>query len=118
MNDDHLSAPWQVVGQMINIELADALSRKAWSEATEMTTPEAVQAIRSHNWTVVGDELGGMEAANAIRNAMKVGTEDDVLDAAMSDDREAKLNKIGVAQNRARIQADYDSLGRDARIGM
>ena len=118
MNDDHLSAPWQKVGQMLYIELADALSRRAWSEARDMTTPEAVEAIRRHDWTVVGDELQGMENAHAIRDAMKVGTEDDVLDASMSDDREARLSRIGVEQNKARIQADYDAIDRGARVGM
>ena len=83
-----------------------------------MTTPEAIQAVRSHDWTKVGDELQGLENAYAIRDALKVGTEDDVLDAAMSDDREARLAKISAEQNKARIQADYDAIDRGARVGI
>ena len=106
--------PWRRVGQMYYIELADALSRRAWKEVEGMTTPEFVEAVRSENWRTVGDEYGDLEGAHANRDAMKVGTEDDVLDASMSGDK-GRLAKIGHAQNAARIQSMYDN--QDGKVG-
>ncbi len=118
MNDDHLSGLWQKVGQHYHVELADALRRRAWSEVTDMRGAEFTEAVRRQAWATVGDEYG-MEGAHAIRDAMEIGTEDDMFDAVMDpDNREARMGKIGRLRNQARIDADLSSQDRDPRIGM
>ena len=115
MNTDHLSTSWQKVGQMYYVELADALQRRAWTEVSDMITPEFSEAVRRGDWETVGDEYMDIDSAHAIRDAMKLGTEDDVLDASMAGDTQ-RLRKIAHAQNAARIQSGYDK--QDGRVGM
>ena len=115
MNTDHLSASWQKVGQMYYVELADALKRRAWKEVEGMTTPEFVEAVRRENWRKVGDEYGDVEGAHAIRDAMKLGTEDDVFDAIMDGDKD-RLRKIAHAQSQGVTRADFAA--QDDKIGM
>ena len=115
MNDDHLSESWKKVAGMYYLELADALKRRAWKEVEGMTTPEFVAAVRRENWRKVGDEYGDVEGAHAIRDAMKLGTEDDVFDAIMDGDKD-RLSKIARAQSEGVSRADFES--QDKQIGL
>ena len=112
------TAAWEIVAERYTTDISDTLQARDWEQLEAMTTPEWVAAIKSKNWTEVGDgEHGAMEGAHAIRAALlgSIDTEPAILDA-IKRGKDGQLDTVRSMQNdkRASVLTDYG----DSRIGM